>query len=45
MGSNWTVKGEYLYVDLGDIGVPTPLPTTVDADKLNIFRVGVNYKF
>jgi len=45
---NWTVKGEYLYVNLGsfDCGTacsPTP-PANVDF-RTNIFRVGLNYKF
>lgn len=45
LDNNWTVKGEYLYVDLGDVSVPTLAPTKAAADNLNIIRVGVNYKF
>ncbi|MCW5702229.1 MAG: porin family protein [Bradyrhizobium sp.] len=52
---NWTVKAEYLYVDLGDrtlVSVPAGragnLATTLTANyenKYNIVRVGLNYKF
>src|SRR5215475_1550157 len=48
---NWTVKGEYLYVDLGTlnntfigVGAFAPLLTRSHVTD-NIFRVGFNYKF
>jgi outer membrane immunogenic protein len=56
---SWTVKAEYLYVDLGGIdtqrvrtgnlgvaALPTDAMTLAAThDKLNIVRVGLNYKF
>jgi outer membrane immunogenic protein len=51
---NWSVKGEYLYVDLGNASTTatgitgTPAGATLilsERDKYNIVRVGVNYKF
>jgi outer membrane immunogenic protein len=47
MWSNWSVKAEYLYVDLGsfDCGVScSPLGDTVSF-KANVVRAGVNYRF
>ncbi len=51
--NNWTVKAEYLYVDLGKTnyshgavtGVPTSNVELSNKTKLNIARIGVNYKF
>ncbi|MPZ38673.1 MAG: outer membrane beta-barrel protein [Rhizobiales bacterium] len=54
LNHNWTVKAEYLYVDLGtvsyfDLCNPTAGCTggvTVDRDlRENIARVGINYRF
>jgi outer membrane immunogenic protein len=45
---NWTVKAEYLYVDLGDFncGVSCGLATTDKVSfRSNIFRGGINYRF
>jgi outer membrane immunogenic protein len=51
---NWTVKGEYLYVDFGSISTSANVNSTFansnlfssSADfKANIVRVGLNYKF
>jgi outer membrane immunogenic protein len=43
---NWSVKAEYLYVDLGDMsGNLGPVPIKIDFDELHIVRGGVNYKF
>ncbi len=50
---NWTMKAEYLYVDLGKTsythGAVAGFPNTTigvsNQTKLNIARVGVNYKF
>ena len=49
---NWTVRGEYLYVDLGSTSytsVFTPSPAAVITHnhdyKTNIARFGLNYKF
>ena len=58
MTPNWSVRGEYLYVDFGSITtsgnigtsivtvplVAQPLSTSTDL-KVNIARVGINYKF
>jgi outer membrane immunogenic protein len=48
----WSLKAEYLYVDLGDIsttigafGPPPSLLTSTVHDRLNIVRAGVNYHF
>jgi outer membrane immunogenic protein len=45
--SNWSVKAEYLYADLGKMncGVSCGAPTTHVTDKLNIVRTGLNYRF
>ncbi|MGD0400230.1 MAG: outer membrane beta-barrel protein [Syntrophobacteraceae bacterium] len=43
----WSVKLEYLYVDLGSMSYPiagTPLTTNISTAQ-NVFRVGLNYKF
>jgi outer membrane immunogenic protein len=57
LGNGWSVKGEYLYVDLNSHN-RTLLPTTVigtpatggsfadrGGDRFSVARVGVNYKF
>jgi outer membrane immunogenic protein len=41
----WSVKAEYLFVDLGDVRIPTPTPSRADLDELHIVRGGINYKF
>ena len=46
---NWTVKGEYLYVDLGDINCSVANcggtgPTKVDFTS-HLVRAGLNYRF
>jgi outer membrane immunogenic protein len=41
---NWTVKGEYLYTDLGDISWDGDASTDIGV-KLQTLKVGVNYKF
>jgi len=46
--SNWSVKVEYLYADLGKFDCGTACSTTVPDDvsfKANIVRAGVNYRF
>lgn len=49
--NNWTVKGEYLYVNLGKKGlsfydtVNTVLTTANASSTTNVVRLGVNYKF
>jgi outer membrane immunogenic protein len=55
--TNWSVKGEYLFMDLGDGNVFTtlgagrvPNPTTslrvaFDDDQFHLVRFGVNYRF
>lgn len=45
MDRNWSFKAEYLFVDLGDLSVPTPTPIKADFDNLHIVRAGINYKF
>ncbi len=42
---NWSFKAEYLYVDLGNVGVATPAPIRADFDETHIVRGGINYKF
>jgi outer membrane immunogenic protein len=47
LAPNWTVKLEYLYIDLGKaqlFNVFPAVPETVSFNA-NIFRLGVNYKF
>jgi outer membrane immunogenic protein len=44
---NWTAKGEYLYVDLGDVNCSAAncgAPAKIDL-KTNIVRAGLNYRF
>ena len=45
----WSVKLEYLYVDLGSMSYPVPVAgttlTTNISTAQNVFRVGLNYKF
>lgn len=52
--SNWSVKGEYLYIDLGSQtfatlpGGTTPVGASIDStfrDKFHTARVGINYRF
>jgi outer membrane immunogenic protein len=45
--SNWSVKAEYLYVDLGsfDCGIACGAATDNVSFKTNIARAGVNYRF
>jgi outer membrane immunogenic protein len=55
VGNNWSVKAEYLYVDLGNrslVSIPTGRAANVAStltetfeNKYNIVRVGLNYKF
>jgi outer membrane immunogenic protein len=52
IANNWTVKGEYLYVNLGSVGFsaadnrnPAFTSTNSAAFKENIVRFGLNYKF
>jgi outer membrane immunogenic protein len=51
LAPNWSVKGEYLYTDLGDIRgtltTPTGFVTLTSQAKVkaNILRVGVDYRF
>ena len=46
---NWSVKAEYLYIDLGDWGITSSSGglTSTSTVKFtdNIFRLGVNYRF
>ncbi len=45
--SNWSVKAEYLYVDLGtfDCGIACGATTDNVSFKANVARAGVNYRF
>jgi outer membrane immunogenic protein len=45
--TNWSVKAEYLYVDLGsfDCGIACGAATDSVSFKANIARAGVNYRF
>jgi outer membrane immunogenic protein len=44
---NWTVKAEYLYLDLGKVTSVFPLANRMQTNTLtmNVARIGVNYKF
>src|SRR5262245_30715754 len=47
LAQHWTIKAEYLYVDLGHavlFNIAPGVPETVSFNA-NVFRVGVNYKF
>lgn len=45
--TNWSVKGEYLYVDLGkfDCGISCGAATDNVTFKANVVRAGLNYRF
>jgi outer membrane immunogenic protein len=51
LATHVTLKGEYLFVDLGDVTVPTPAqggwwPTaTRFSEQEHVLRMGLNYKF
>ena len=47
MWSNWSVKAEYLYVDLGsfDCGITCGATTDDVTFKANVVRAGINYRF
>jgi outer membrane immunogenic protein len=47
MWSNWSVKAEYLYVDLGkfDCGITCGAASDNVSFKANVVRAGVNYRF
>ncbi|MEP7031272.1 MAG: outer membrane protein [Pseudolabrys sp.] len=47
MWSNWSVKAEYLYVDLGtfDCGIACGAATDSVSFKANLVRAGLNYRF
>jgi outer membrane immunogenic protein len=47
MWSNWSVKLEYLYVDLGSFDCGAPCGAAVDnvSFKANVVRAGLNYRF
>jgi len=52
VNTNWTVRGEYLYVDLGSTsynsvvaGIPNSIITHNHSYKTNIARLGINYRF
>lgn len=43
---NWSIKAEYLFVDLGHITLPNGAsPIRSDFDEFHIVRAGINYKF
>ena len=47
LAQHWTIKGEYLYVDLRHavlFDAASGVPGTVSFTA-NVFRAGVNYKF
>lgn len=49
LGKNWTLKSEYLYVDLGSVDDNVVLASTVftlnSKIREHIFRAGINYHF
>jgi outer membrane immunogenic protein len=42
---NWTVKAEYLYVDLGNFNCSTCIAGTSVSSTMNLVRGGVNFHF
>jgi outer membrane immunogenic protein len=42
---NWTVKAEYLYVDLGNFNCSTCIAGTSVNSTMNLVRGGVNFHF
>jgi outer membrane immunogenic protein len=42
---NFSLKAEYLYMDLGKINVPTPSPVKAKVDENHIARIGLNWHF
>lgn len=48
-GPNWSIKAEYLYVDLGEVTnsyAQAGLPHTFSSDVTShVFRTGINYRF
>jgi outer membrane immunogenic protein len=42
---NFSMKAEYLYMDLGTIGVPTSAPVKAKVDENHIARIGLNWHF
>lgn len=45
LDNDWSIKGEYLHVDLGDFNFVAPPLATVEVDDINIVRLGVDRKF
>ena len=47
LGPHWSVKGEYLHIDLGDSLVVAfePAPVTAVGNRIDIFRAGLNISF
>ncbi len=47
LGTNWSVKLEYLYIDLGDPAVFTAIPPNPEhvATTANVVRIGFDYHF
>jgi outer membrane immunogenic protein len=47
IAQNWTVRVEYLYLDLGNATSVFPISNRLQTSSLNmnVARVGVNYKF
>lgn len=49
LAGNWTAKGEYLYVDLGDFNCGRACGATAGPDRVefrsHIVRAGLNYRF
>ena len=47
MWTNWSIKAEYLYVDLGsfDCGIACGAAPDNVSFKANIVRAGLNYRF
>ena len=42
---NWSLKSEYLYVDLGEDSFSTPVGTYTTETDFHTARVGLNYRF
>jgi outer membrane immunogenic protein len=45
VNQSFSIKAEYLYMDLGKINVPTPSPVKAKVDENHIARIGFNWHF
>ena len=57
LGSNWTIKSEYLFIDLGEVSATAPVTSILTGNptgevartevdvQFHTVRIGINYKF